>query len=151
MKNKIQILVKRLDHGTGLSLPEPQTDFSAGVDLCAAISDSIILRPRERKIIPTGLAIALPIGYEAQIRPRSGLAINHGITVLNSPGTIDSDYRGEIGVILINLGDKNFTIKRSMRIAQMVVSPVVKISWKEINILPKTNRGTGGFGSTGEN
>ena len=151
MINKIQISVKRLNHGKGLSLPELKTDFSAGVDLSAAIVDQAIMKPRERKIIPTGLAIALPIGYEAQIRPRSGLAINHGITVLNSPGTIDSDYRGEIGVILINLGDKNFTIKRNMRIAQMVVSPVVKISWKEINILPKTNRGTGGFGSTGEN
>ena len=149
MKNRIQILVKRLDHGTDLSLPEPQTDFSAGVDLCAAINDPIILRPRERKIIPTGLAIALPAGYEAQIRPRSGLAIEHGITVLNSPGTIDADYRGEIGIILVNHGDNNFTIKRSMRIAQMIVSSVVNFSWKEIEILPETTRGTSGFGSTG--
>ena len=103
----------------------------------------------KRLIIPTGLAIALPTGFEAQIRPRSGLAIKNGITVLNSPGTIDSDYRGEIGVILISHSDKNFTVERGMRIAQMIISPVIGINWKEIEILPETTRGDSGFGSTG--
>ena len=151
MKHKIQIPVKRLEHCKDLPLPELQTNLSAGVDLSAAVTNPIILKPRDRKIIPTGLSIALPIGFEAQIRPRSGLAIKHGITVLNSPGTIDSDYRGEIGIILINLSEINFKIERGMRIAQMIISPVVGISWEEIEILPKTGRGTNGFGSTGLN
>ena len=149
MTNKILVSVKRLEHSDGLPLPEIHTNLSAGVDLLAAVIDLIILKPRERKIIPTGLAIALPVGFEAQIRPRSGLAIKNGITVLNSPGTIDADYRGEIGVILINLSDINFTIKRGMRIAQMIISPVISINWEEMDILPKTSRGASGFGSTG--
>ena len=149
MTNKILVSVKRLEHSDGLPLPEIHTNLSAGVDLLAAVIDFIILKPRERKIIPTGLAIALPVGFEAQIRPRSGLAIKNGITVLNSPGTIDADYRGEIGVILINLSDINFMIKRGMRIAQMIISPVISINWEEMDILPKTSRGASGFGSTG--
>ena len=143
------VSVKRLEHSDGLPLPEIHTNLSAGVDLLAAVIDFIILKPCERKIIPTGLAIALPVGFEAQIRPRSGLAIKNGITVLNSPGTIDADYRGEIGVILINLSDINFTIERGMRIAQMIISPVISINWEEMDILPKTSRGASGFGSTG--
>jgi dUTP pyrophosphatase len=149
MTNKIMVSVKRLEHSNGLPLPDIHTNLSAGVDLLAAIIGFVILKPRERKIIPTGLAIALPLGFEAQIRPRSGLAIKNGITVLNSPGTIDADYRGEIGVILINLGEINFKIERGMRIAQMVISPVNEITWEEIDILPKTSRGANGFGSTG--
>ena len=149
MLKKIQVPVKRLDHGADLNLPKIQTNLSAGVDLLAAIKSPITLKPRERLIIPTGIAIALPIGFEAQVRPRSGLAIKSGITVLNSPGTIDADYRGEIGVILINLGETNFMIERGMRIAQMVISNVVGIDWKELETLPKTDRGTSGFGSTG--
>jgi dUTP pyrophosphatase len=149
MTNKILVSVKRLEHSDGLPLPEIHTNLSAGVDLLAAVIDFIILKPRERKIIPTGLAIALPVGFEAQIRPRSGLAIKNGITVLNSPGTIDADYRGEIGVILINLSNINFTIERGMRIAQMIISPVISINWEEMDILPKTSRGASGFGSTG--
>ena len=149
MTDKIRVSIKRLDHGVGLPLPKIHTNLSAGVDLLAAVIDLIILKPHERKIIPTGLSIALPAGFEAQIRPRSGLAIKNGVTVLNSPGTIDADYRGEIGVILINLSDINFSIKRGMRIAQMVISPVVGSDWKESEILPETSRGAGGFGSTG--
>jgi dUTP pyrophosphatase len=149
MTNKILVSVKRLEHSDGLPLPEIHTNLSAGVDLLAAVIDFVILKPRERKIIPTGLAIALPVGFEAQIRPRSGLAIKNGITVLNSPGTIDADYRGEIGVILINLSNINFTIERGMRIAQMIISPVISINWEEMDILPKTSRGASGFGSTG--
>ena len=151
MIKSIQISVKRLEHAKGLPLPETHTNFAAGVDLSAAISGNIVLNPGERKIIPTGLAIALPTGFEAQIRPRSGLAIKNGITVLNSPGTIDSDYRGEIGVILISHSDKNFTIERGMRIAQMIISPVIGITWEEIEVLPETSRGNKGFGSTGTN
>lgn len=149
MTNKILVSVKRLEHSDGLPLPEIHTNLSAGVDLLAAVIDFIILKPRERKIIPTGLAIALPVGFEAQIRPRSGLAIKNGITVLNSPGTIDADYRGEIGVILINLSEIDFKIERGMRIAQMVISPVTGITWEEMDILPQTSRGVSGFGSTG--
>ena len=146
---KITIDVQRLPHGAGLPLPEPATELAAGVDLVAAIEDSITLAPGERQIIPTGLAIALPPGYEAQIRPRSGLAAKNGITLVNSPGTIDADYRGEIGAILINHGQKFFTVERGMRIAQMVITPVTGFTWNEQEELGKTDRGTGGFGSTG--
>ena len=141
--------VRRLPNGAGLPLPEPATELSAGVDLVAAINDSITLKPGERQVIPTGLAIALPLGYEAQIRPRSGLAAKNGITLVNSPGTIDADYRGEIGAILINLGQETFTVERGMRIAQMVITPVTGFTWNEQEELGKTDRGTGGFGSTG--
>ncbi len=123
--------------------------MSAGVDLLAAIDSPLILTPRARAIVPTGIAIALPEGYEAQVRPRSGLAAKHGITVLNSPGTIDADYHGEIGVILINLSEVAFSIERGMRIAQLVVAPVVAIGWDETRILSESERNSGGFGSTG--
>jgi len=132
-------------------LPEYKTDMSSGMDLKANIENEIILNPGERELIPTGLFISLPKGYEAQIRPRSGLAINYGITVLNAPGTIDADYRGEIKVILINLSQKPFTINDGDRIAQMVINKVEQISWDEVKELDKTQRGSGGFGHTGIN
>ena len=146
---KINVSIKRLKKHQGLPLPEIQTNFSAGVDLLAAIENTLAIKPNERKIVPTGISIALPEGYEAQIRPRSGLAIKNGISVLNTPGTIDSDYRGEIGVILINFGSNTFKIEHGMRIAQMVVSPVVSVTWEETDELSKTTRGNKGFGSTG--
>jgi len=146
---KITLDVQRLPHGAGLPLPEPATELAAGVDLVAAIDGTMTLAPGERQIIPTGLAIALPPGYEAQIRPRSGLAAKNGITLVNSPGTIDADYRGEIGVILINQGQESFTVERGMRIAQMVVAPVTGFTWNEQEELGTTDRGAGGFGSTG--
>ena len=131
-------------------LPAYATISSAGVDLKAFSDHPIDLKPLERKIIATGIKLALPEGYEAQIRPRSGLAAKHGISILNSPGTIDSDYRGEIGVILVNLSNQVFTINRGDRIAQLVLTKYEKINWKIIKELPETNRGVGGFGSTGE-
>ncbi len=147
--SRVKVSVQRLDHGKDLPLPEIQTELSAGVDLLAAVEGDIELAPGDRTIVPTGLVIALPAGFEAQIRPRSGLAIKSGITVLNSPGTIDADYRGEIGAIMINQGQETFTIERGMRIAQMVVAPVVGIEWDETDTLPETARGADGFGSTG--
>jgi dUTP pyrophosphatase len=149
--SKIKVLVQRLNHANDLQLPDIQTTLSAGVDLSAAIESQVILKPGERAIIPTGLAIALPRGYEAQIRPRSGLAIKNGITLLNSPGTIDADYRGEIGAIIINHGEEPFIIERGMRIAQMVIAPILNIEWDESETLPDTARGMSGFGSTGLN
>ncbi|MDP7601064.1 MAG: dUTP diphosphatase [Rhodospirillales bacterium] len=147
--SRVKVSVQRLDHGKDLPLPEIQTELSAGVDLLAAVEGDIELAPGDRTIVPTGLVIALPAGFEAQIRPRSGLAIKSGVTVLNSPGTIDEDYRGEIGAIMINQGQETFTIERGMRIAQMVVAPVVGIEWDKTDTLPETARGAGGFGSTG--
>jgi dUTP pyrophosphatase len=132
-----------------LPLPEYATAAAAGVDLRAAISGPITLDPGERRLIPTGLRIALPEGYEAQVRPRSGLAIRHGIGMVNSPGTIDADYRGEIQVILINLGQEPFLIQRGDRIAQLVVAPVTRVAWQEVASLDETIRGEGGFGHTG--
>ena len=146
--SRVKVSVQRLDHGKDLPLPEIQTELSAGVDLLAAVEGDIELAPGDRTIVPTGLVIALPAGFEAQIRPRSGLAIKSGVTVLNSPGTIDEDYRGEIGAIMINQGQETFTIERGMRIAQMVVAPVVGIEWDKTDTLPETARGAGGFGST---
>ena len=146
---RLAVQVKRLPHGAGLPLPHYATPDSAGVDLVAAIEDAVVLAPGERRLIPTGIAIALPPGTEAQVRPRSGLALRHGITLLNTPGTIDADYRGEIGVILINLGQEPFAIDRGMRIAQMVVAPVVQVAWDEVAELSESQRGAGGFGSTG--
>jgi dUTP pyrophosphatase len=131
-------------------LPSYATPLSAGMDLRANLEESVVLKPMERKIIPTGLYIALPEGYEAQIRPRSGLAIKHGITLVNTPGTIDADYRGEIGIIMINLSDKDFEIKDGERIAQMVINKYEKIDWTPVNKLDDTERGEGGFGSTGK-
>jgi dUTP pyrophosphatase len=145
----VRVLIQRLPHGDGLDLPHYASEHAAGMDLRAAVETEIILAPGERALIPTGLAIALPEGFEAQVRPRSGLALKHGITVLNSPGTIDADYRGEVGVILINHGQHPFPIQRGERIAQMVIAPVSRIAWQPMNSLDDTARGTGGFGSSG--
>jgi len=131
-------------------LPSYETVASAGMDLRAHIEEDIILRPLERSIIPTGLFMALPTGYEAQVRPRSGLAAKHGLTVLNSPGTIDADYRGEIGVILVNLSNVDFTIKNGERIAQIVIAKHERAEWNPVQTLSETSRGAGGFGSTGK-
>jgi len=145
----VEISIKRLEHGADLALPQHATAHSAGVDLLAAVSQNTTLNPGQRALVPTGIAIELPVGFEAQVRPRSGLAIKHGVSVLNAPGTIDADYRGEVGVILINLGTEPYTIERGMRIAQMVVTPVSFITWRENQDLNASARGAGGFGSTG--
>ena len=147
----IRVAVRHLPHGEGLPLPAYQTDASAGLDLVAAfdVDAPHSLAPGDRVLVPTGLAIALPPGTEAQIRPRSGLALKHGVTVLNSPGTIDADYRGEIGVILINHGHEPFVIHRGDRIAQMVIAPVSHAQFVPVDDLDETARGRGGFGSTG--
>jgi len=142
------IAIQRLSHGADLDLPAYQSAGAAGLDLCAALTDAVILDPGARALVPTGIAIALPDGYEAQIRPRSGLAARHGITVLNAPGTVDADYRGEIKVLLINLGEAPFAIRRGVRVAQLVIAPVARIAWRECAILPATVRDAGGFGST---
>jgi len=142
----VEIKIKRLDN---IPLPRYMTEHSVGMDICAAVESEVVLMPGERALIPTGIAIALPHGFEAQIRPRSGLAIKHGIGILNSPGTIDPDYRGEIKVILINLGDRPFTVKRGDRIAQMVINRIAYAKIKEVSELPSTTRGEGGFGHTG--
>ncbi|MBT5107864.1 MAG: dUTP diphosphatase [Rhodospirillaceae bacterium] len=145
----LNVSVTRLPHGADLPLPEYATPGSAGLDLLAAIDADVSLAPGARSLTPTGLAIALPDGFEAQVRPRSGLALKNGVTVLNSPGTIDADYRGEIGVVLINHGAAPFVVTRGMRIAQLVVAPVIQLAWAETNDLPTTARGAGGYGSTG--
>lgn len=147
----IAIAVQRMAHAEGLDLPAYATAQSAGLDLLAAVAAPVTLAPGARQLIPTGLAIALPDGFEAQIRPRSGLALKHGVTVLNSPGTIDADYRGEVGVVLINLGAEPFVIERGMRIAQMILARYARISWQPVETLPESGRGAGGFGSTGVN
>lgn len=144
----IKVKVKRL-HNADLPLPAYMTEGAAGMDIYAAVERDMVLAPGTRALVPTGLAIALPPGYEAQIRPRSGLAINHGITMLNSPGTIDCDYRGEIKVIVINLGDKDYILKRGERIAQMIFAPVARAQLLETDDLDDTIRGSGGFGHTG--
>lgn len=148
-RQPIRVAVRRLPHNADLPLPAYETTHAAGMDLPAAVDGDMILEPGRRALVPTGLAIALPEGYEAQIRPRSGLAARNGVTVLNTPGTIDADYRGEVKVILINLGDAPFTVSRGMRIAQMVIAPVTRAAIVESDLLPETTRGTGGFGSTG--
>jgi dUTP pyrophosphatase len=147
----IRIDVHQLPHGEGLALPAYQTAHAAGLDLLAALpADApLVLRPGEHAMVPTGLTIALPAGYEAQVRPRSGLAAKHGVTVLNAPGTVDADYRGEIAVLLINHGPEPFTIRRGERIAQMVIAPVVQAQLIPVTSLSATDRGGGGFGSTG--
>ena len=131
-------------------LPKYQTNASAGMDLCANIDDNIVLKPLERVLVPTGLFIELPVGYEAQIRPRSGLALKEGLGILNSPGTIDADYRGEIGVIVVNLSNNDITISDGQRICQMVINKFTQIEWVEVDTLETTERGTGGFGHTGK-
>ena len=145
----IPIAIKVLPHGEGLPLPAYATEHAAGADLLAAIPDELTLAPGERALVPAGIAVAIPSGYEIQVRPRSGLAIRYGITCLNSPGTIDADYRGEIRVILINLGQEAFTIRRGDRIAQMILAAVGRIAWNPVPDLPPTQRGEGGFGHTG--
>lgn len=148
MKN-VTIPLTFLPHGQGLSLPAYATAQSAGLDLMAAIDGEQILGPMQRALIPCGFAMALPAGFEAQVRPRSGLAFKHGVTVLNSPGTIDADYRGEIKVLLVNLSNEPFVITRGMRIAQMVVAPFTQGAFEEVASLDESVRGAGGFGSTG--
>jgi dUTP pyrophosphatase len=145
----VEIEVVRLAHAHDLALPDYATAAAAGADLLAAIDQDIELAPLERKIVPTGISIALPVGFEAQIRPRSGLAAKNGVTVVNAPGTVDADYRGEIGVILINLSKEPFRISRGMRIAQLVVARHARAVWREVSELDRTARGAGGFGSTG--
>ena len=145
----VPVAVMRLPHGRGIPLPAYETAHAAGMDLPAAVESDLVLKPGERALVPTGLAIALPEGFEAQVRPRSGLAARNGVTVLNSPGTVDADYRGEVKVILANLGPEPFTVTRGMRIAQMIVAPVSRAALQEVETLPDTARGAGGFGSTG--
>ncbi len=147
MELSVRVIV--LAHGRGLALPAYQTAGSAGADLLAAIHEPMVLEPGARCVVPTGLAMALPVGWEAQVRPRSGLAVRHGVTVLNAPGTIDADYRGEIRVPLVNLGQEAFRIARGDRIAQLVVASVTQVRWDAVEGLDDTARGTGGFGSTG--
>ncbi|PKR88592.1 dUTP diphosphatase [Pleomorphomonas diazotrophica] len=145
----VEVALLRLPHARDLPLPAYQSEDAAGLDLLAAVDEPVTLPPLGRALVPTGLAMALPSGYEAQVRPRSGLAAKHGVTVLNSPGTVDADYRGEVKVILINLSDTSFTIGRGERIAQMVIAPVSRARLVETEALDATTRGSGGFGSTG--
>ena len=149
MTTAIRVSVKRLPHNEDLPLPSYESASAAGMDLPAAVTADIPLQPGAQNLIATGLAIAIPDGFEAQIRPRSGLAARNGVTVLNTPGTVDADYRGEVKVILVNLGNEPFTVTRGMRIAQMVIAPVVQATMEQVDELPETARGAGGFGSTG--
>ena len=146
---RLRVAVTRLVHAGDLPLPDYATDMSAGMDLRAAISEPLEIAPGGRALVPTGIAIALPAGHEAQVRPRSGLALKHGVTVLNAPGTVDADYRGEISVLLVNFGDASFTVTRGMRIAQMIVATFERVSWEAVEALPESARGAGGYGSTG--
>ena len=146
---RVSVAVTRLAHADDLPLPAYASALSAGLDLAAAVAAPVALAPGARALVPTGFAIALPAGYEAQVRPRSGLALEHGVTVLNAPGTVDADYRGEVGVVLVNLGDATFTVTRGMRIAQLVVAALGRVSWDVVAALPESGRGDGGFGSTG--
>ena len=151
MSDPIKVNIRQLPHADGLALPAYQSAHAAGLDLLAAVREDapLILAPGKHALVPTGLTIALPSGYEAQVRPRSGLAAKHGVTVLNAPGTVDADYRGEIGVLLINHGDQPFPIRRGERIAQMVIAPVTRAELVPAASLSATERGHGGFGSTG--
>lgn len=145
----LNVAIRRLPHGRRFDLPAYKTDGAAGMDLLAAIETPLSLAPGERRLCPTGIEIALPDGFEGQIRPRSGLALKHGISVLNAPGTIDADYRGEVGVLLVNLGNDTVVIEPGNRIAQLVIAPVARALWDEVRLLEATERGNGGFGSTG--
>jgi len=147
--SEIRVGVVRLPHGAGLPLPEYASTGAAGADLAAGVDDELVLAPGSRLAIPTGLVLAIPEGFEGQVRPRSGLALRFGITVANAPGTVDSDYRGEVKVILVNLGDEPFVVRRGDRIAQLVIAPVVRAGFVELGELSATGRGEGGFGSTG--
>jgi dUTP pyrophosphatase len=146
----INVKVKKLPHGQDLPLPKYMSDHAAGMDLCAAVKAEVIIPPGEWKLVPTGLSIALPEGFEAQVRPRSGLALKQGVSVLNTPGTVDADYRGEVGVILMNHSKENLVIKRGDRIAQMIVNKIERIEFEEVAELPVSDRGAGGFGHTGK-
>ncbi|MDQ1081155.1 dUTP diphosphatase [Pseudoroseomonas cervicalis] len=145
----MKIAIRRLPHAEGLPLPSYATDGAAGFDLLAAVTAPLVIAPGQRTLVPTGLQMALPANHELQIRPRSGLALKHGIVLPNSPGTIDEDYRGEVQIIVLNTGDAPFTVERGMRIAQGVLAPVIRAGWEEVDTLPETGRGAGGFGSTG--
>jgi dUTP pyrophosphatase len=147
--DRLSVRVRRLPHGEGLPLPEPASSDSAGVDLRAAVAGDLPLAPGERRLVPTGLVLEIPPGWEGQVRPRSGLALRHGVTLLNAPGTVDSDYRGEVMVLLVNLGKEPFRLARGERIAQLVFAPVSAVAWQEVPALSATARGDGGFGSTG--
>jgi len=149
MSKKLKVQILRLPHGEGVPLPKYMSRSASGMDLYAAVDGEVVLKPGERKLIPTGFKMALPEGYEAQVRPRSGLAVKNGISVLNTPGTIDEDYRGEVGVILINHGNEDFKVKRNDRIAQMVINKVEQADIEEVQSLSETHRSTGGFGHTG--
>ena len=145
----VEVEVRRLPHAQGLLLPRYLTSGAAGADVAAAVASDVALAPSERLAVPTGLLLAVPPGYEVQVRPRSGLALRHGVTVANAPGTVDSDYRGELMVILVNLGCESYVVRRGERIAQLVVAPVVRAAFRECDELPPSDRGAGGFGSTG--
>ena len=145
----VKVALTVLPHASDLPLPAYATEDSAGMDLLAAVKENVTITAHARMLVPTGICIALPKGYEAQVRPRSGLAFKHGITVLNAPGTIDADYRGEVGVILINHGTETFTVERGMRIAQLIIAPYTRATWQKTDSLEESARGTGGFGSTG--
>jgi dUTP pyrophosphatase len=145
----LPVLFLPLPHGAGIPLPAYQTAHAAAMDLHAAVSTAVVIEPGAIALVECGFAMALPVGYEAQVRPRSGLASKHGLTVVNAPGTIDADYRGEVKVALVNLGRAAVTVDRGMRIAQMVVAPVTRVSWEAVTELPESDRGAGGFGSTG--
>jgi len=149
MSKKLKIQILRLPHGEGVPLPKYMSRAASGMDLYAAVDGEVVLKPGERKLIPTGFKMALPDGYEAQVRPRSGLAVKNGISVLNTPGTIDEDYRGEVGVILVNHGQEDFKVKRNDRIAQMVINKVKQADIEEVQSLSETHRSSGGFGHTG--
>lgn len=148
--NYLEIQIKRLSGHEDLPLPEYRTEGAAGMDLYAAIVKDVVIESGKTMIIPCGIAIAVPFGFEAQIRPRSGLAYNYNLSILNSPGTIDSDFRGEIKVLVVNHGEKSFSVTRGMRIAQMVILPVSRVKWREVNELPQTSRGECGYGHTGD-
>ena len=145
----ISIAISRLPGNDDVPLPEYQSEHAAAMDLHAAVTEPVTLAPGEIALIPCGFAMAVPVGYEAQIRPRSGLALKHGISIPNAPGTIDSDYRGQVQVVMINLGAEPFVIERCLRIAQMIIKPVPRVKWAEVDELPPTERGSGGFGHTG--
>ena len=145
----VEVRIVRLAHGEGLALPSIATDGSAGADLRAAVDADLVVHPGGRKAVPTGLVMEIPSGFEGQVRPRSGLAIRHGLTVVNAPGTIDNDYRGEVKVLLVNLGSEPVTISRGDRIAQLVIAPVTRAQYVEVEELAESDRGAGGFGSTG--
>ena len=145
----VSVAIERMPHAEGLALPAYATAGAAGLDLLAAVAEPMVIPPGGRVLVPTGLKVAIPDGYELQVRPRSGLALKHGITLPNSPGTVDSDYRGELQVIVMNAGDAPFTVERGMRIAQAVLAAVARLEWREVASLDATGRGAGGFGSTG--